>query len=74
MIVPRQTAPTPIAYNLDGAAIAVGLSIFPIKLAVSNGSLTARYYGTKPLIGHAELLEWFENLPLDKLAPGEPRP
>lgn len=63
---------TPIAYNLDGAAAATGLSLTTIKNAVRANELTARFAGTKPLIGHADLLEWFNALPLDKPVP-EPR-
>ena len=62
-------APTPIAYDVQGAALAVGLSVFPIKQAISAGELTARFSGSKRLIGHDELVEWFNHLPLDKPLP-----
>ena len=61
-------APAPIAYSVEGAANAVGLSVFPIKQAITAGLLTAHYSGAKRLVGHADLLEWFNNLPVDKPA------
>ena len=63
-------ASTPIAYDLEGAARAVGLSVFPIKQAIKAGDITPRYSKSKPLIGHDELVEWFANLPLDKSTGG----
>lgn len=61
-----QSAPNPIAYSVEGAAQAVGLSVYPIKQAITAGLLTARYSGAKRLIGHADLLDWFDSLPVDK--------
>jgi hypothetical protein len=63
-------ASTPIAYDLEGAARAVGLSVFPIKQAIKAGDLTPRYSKSKPLIGHDELAEWFASLPVDKFTGG----
>jgi len=62
--------PNPVAYDLEGAGRAVGLSIFPIKQEIKLGNLTPRYYRSKPLIGHDELVEWFANLPVDKSTGG----
>lgn len=70
----RPVAPAPIAYNIEGACRATGLSEFVIAGALKRGTLTARYYGNKPLVGHADLLEWFNTFPLDKQEPGEARP
>jgi len=69
----RPTLPrTPISYSIDGAADAVGLSIGPIRAAISAGDLTPRFSGSKPLIGHEDLLEWFNHLPLDKPSGDKP--
>jgi len=61
-----QSGPNPIAYSVEGAANAVGLSVYPIKQAITAGLLTVRYSGAKRLVGHADLLEWFDSLPVDK--------
>ncbi|TFB96563.1 MULTISPECIES: hypothetical protein [unclassified Cryobacterium] len=61
-----QSSPTPIAYDVEGAARAVGLSVFPIKQAIASGDLTARYSKSKRLIGHDELVDWFNHLPVDR--------
>ena len=70
----RPVAPAPIAHNIEGACRATGLSEFVIAAALKKGTLVAHFYGTKPLVGHADLLEWFNNFPLDKQAPGDPQP
>ena len=61
-------SPTPIAYNYDDAAAAVGLkSVFTIREAVRRGELIPRYPNSKtPIILHTELLAWAESLPVDK--------
>ena len=56
----------PIAYDMKSAARAVGLSVTSIRHAVTAGELKPRYSGSKRLIGHVELLEWFNHLPLDR--------
>lgn len=64
-----ETPRNPIAYTIDQAAEAVGLSTFPIRQAIDKGELSPRYSGTKPLILHSELVEWAESLPLDRTRP-----
>lgn len=56
----------PIAYPLLEAASLVGLSDRTLRDAIAEGSLTAHYAGTKPLIAPADLRAWFESLPTDK--------
>lgn len=51
-----------IAYTKAEAAQKVGLSVDSISAAIANGHLAAKKYGTKPLVGHAALMEWFESL------------
>lgn len=54
----------PIAYTLDQAGEAVGLSTFPIRQAIEAGDLTPKYSGRKPLIDHDDLKAWFKSLPV----------
>lgn len=60
------SAPAPIGYSIPGAAEAIGQSIDTIKKAIAKGDITPRYPNRKPIIGHADLLEWFNALPVDK--------
>ena len=53
----------PIAYSLQSAAEAVGLSIDTIKREVKANNLAVRYYGRKPLIPATALEKWFNALP-----------
>jgi hypothetical protein len=56
----------PIAYTVPAAAEAVGLSESLIRTAIRNGDLTAKAGGaggSKILIGHDELQDWFDALP-----------
>ena len=61
-----ESSPTPIAYDIEGAARAIGYSIFPIKQAIARGDLTPRYANSKPIILHDDLYEWAHSLPVDK--------
>ena len=63
---PRPTVPTPIAYNLESAAAAIGRNVRTIQRAIAKGALIPRYADSRPMIGHAELLAWFNHLPLDR--------
>jgi hypothetical protein len=56
---------TPISYDVTGAAASVGLSPASIRAALNAGDLTARFFKSKRLIGHDELLAWFRALPVD---------
>ena len=56
----------PIAYPLAEAAAQVGLSDRTLRDAIADGSLTAHYAGTKPLVSPADLRSWFESLPTEK--------
>lgn len=62
----RQAAPNPIAYSLDGAATAVGVSLDTIKRAIAAGDLTRRYPNSKPIILHEDLFEWAQTLPVER--------
>ena len=65
----KETPRIPISYDYAGAAEAIGQSVDTIKVEVRKGNLTPRWPNSKPLIGHEDLLEWFNNLPVYK--PGE---
>lgn len=56
----------PIAYDLAGAAEAIGQSVITIKRAIAKGDITPRYPNRKPIILHADLLAWAESLPVDR--------
>lgn len=56
----------PIAYPLAEAAAQVGLSDRTLRDAIADGSLTAHYAGTKPLVAPADLRAWFESLPTER--------
>lgn len=56
----------PISLPLVDAAAAVGLSDRTLRDAIADGSLTAHYAGSKPLIAPADLRAWFESLPTEK--------
>ena len=58
--------PSPIAYRIPEAAAIVGVSESTLKAAVNRGDLTRRYPDSRPLIGHDDLLAWFNSLPVDK--------
>ena len=64
--------PQPLAYTLQGAADACGLSLSFLKLWVEGGELTRRYVGTKPLILASELLAFLESLPYEPTYPSRP--
>ncbi|CAI9386098.1 hypothetical protein [Microbacterium sp. T2.11-28] len=52
-----------VAFNVQEAAIAVGLSPSSIQNAVRRNELVPRYYGNRPLFTSAELLRWVDSLP-----------
>ncbi|MEC5149201.1 hypothetical protein [Cryobacterium sp. GrIS_2_6] len=62
-------APAPIAYDIPGAARAIGQSVDTIKKAIAANTLTPRFRNSKPMILHSDLLEWAETAPLDKPEP-----
>lgn len=57
---------TPVSYDLESAAAAVGLSERELRRVIAAGDLTPRYRGRKPLILRSDLLEWVESLPTSK--------
>lgn len=61
----------PIAYNYQGAAEAVGLSVDTIKAEVAADNIPTRYYGRKPLIPAESLAAWFKSLPAERPKPAE---
>jgi len=58
-------AANPISYTVHQAAASVGLSERYIRAQIAHRYLLARYAGTKPLIGHEELVRWFAKLPTE---------
>lgn len=52
-----------IAYTLPEAASAVRLSVDSLQKAIKAGDLTAKEFGSKPLIKPSELERWFDSLP-----------
>lgn len=59
---PRQ----PLAYSVQGAAEATGLSTRTIQNLIKDDALIARYSGAKRLILATELLAWHESLPYER--------
>jgi excisionase family DNA binding protein len=55
----------PIAYTMQTAAAACGLSVTTLRAAVIKGSLPARWVGRKPIIRHEDLAEWVDELSAD---------
>jgi len=55
-----------ISFTLDGAAEACGLSKRELQEAIREGSLVARYRGTKPLIRPADLEDFVDGLPTER--------
>ncbi|WP_104133033.1 DNA-binding protein [Cryobacterium sp. M91] len=58
-------APAPIAYTMQAAAAACGLSVTTLRGAVIHGSLPARWVGNKPIIRHQDLADWVDELSAD---------
>lgn len=63
---------TPVSYDLEGAAQALGLSVREVQRAVAEGDLTPHYRGKKPLFKPAELEAFVDALPTTKKS-GEDR-
>lgn len=57
---------TPVAYSMDGASAALGLSSRRIQRAVAQGDLTPHDRGKKPLFLRDDLIAWVESLPTSK--------
>ena len=57
---------SPISYRIPEAAAAVGVSEWTLNEALKRGDITRRYPDSRPLIGHDDLVAWFESLPVDK--------
>ncbi|GMA33491.1 hypothetical protein GCM10025875_35950 [Litorihabitans aurantiacus] len=54
-----------VAYDLQGASEASGLSRTTLQTAIQRGDLVARYYNTKPLILADELYSFVAHLPTE---------
>lgn len=52
-----------LAYTLDEAAEAVGVSTYTLRKAHDDGLLPFRYTTSKPLIKAADLIAWLDNAP-----------
>lgn len=59
----------PLAYTIEDAATAAGVSKSTLNRAIASGDLTRRYPNSKPVIMADELAAWLESLPLDKPRP-----
>jgi hypothetical protein len=55
-----------LAYSIPNAGQMVGYSESVIKQVIARGDLTPRFANSKPVLLHADLVEWLESLPLDK--------
>lgn len=68
MTAPRLNRPAvvPVAYDIQGAADAIGQSKSTIEALIRAGELIPRYPNAKPIILHDELHEWAHGLPVDK--------
>lgn len=61
-----RAAAAPLAYTIEDAAIAAGVSKSTLNRAIANGDITRRYPNSKPVIMADELAAWLESLPVDK--------
>lgn len=52
-----------MAYTVQEAAAAYGVSADVIRAHIKLGKLVARYPTSRPIIGAEELDDWFESLP-----------
>lgn len=52
-----------MAYTIQEAAAAYGVSADVIRTHVKAGSLSTRYPTSRPIIGAQELKSWFDALP-----------
>lgn len=57
--------PQPLAYTLEGAAEACGLSLSVIKQLAAAGEITRRYHGRKPVILARDLQAFLDSLPYE---------
>ena len=52
-----------MAYTVQEAAAAYGVSADVIRAHIKAGHLAARYPTSRPIIGSEELKDWFDALP-----------
>ena len=52
-----------MAYTVQEAAVAYGVSAVVIRAHIRAGNLVARYPTSRPIIGADELKNWFDALP-----------
>lgn len=55
-----------LAYSLEQAAEACGISLSSLKRFIAAGDLTPRWVNTKPVLQAPELAAWLDSLPVDK--------
>ena len=65
MNAPRAAA-APLAYTIEDAAAAAGVSKSTLNRAIAAGDITRRYPNRNPVIMADELAAWLESLPVDK--------
>jgi hypothetical protein len=56
----------PLAYTIEEAAAACGVSVRTLNRAISRGDITRRYPTSHPVILVTELDAWLSALPVDK--------
>lgn len=59
------SAPVKLAFTVQEAAAAYGVSADVIRAHIRHGNLAARYPTSRPIIDAAELAAWFQALPSD---------
>lgn len=52
-----------MAYTVQEAAAAYGVSADVIRAHIRAGNLAARYPSSRPILGSEELKDWFDSLP-----------
>ena len=56
-----------VAYNMAGAVAASGIGETSIKAAIRNGDLVAHFIGSKLVIRAADLDDWIQSLPTERV-------
>jgi hypothetical protein len=55
-----------LAYTIEEAAVACGVSVRTLNRAIARGDITRKYPTSYPVIMADELHAWLESLPVDK--------
>ena len=57
-----------VSYNMAGAVAASGIGETAIKAAIAADELVAHYNGNKIIIRAADLDDWIQSLPTERVA------